>query len=192
MVIDRRLSQDDDEASSSSGRCSPLRNRAQSGRSNTISNRGRCLEEAARRRSRPHDRQCFCASEEQPPLPVSIVCLGIVSRLDVRLGPSGGLVQLSLQEPLRREVGQVGGDPDAASVELQQLDVLVGLVVQRMRPSGAPRRVRFRTSQAIGGKAPFGPCPRPGTCPSSARPRSSGGASDGRTRGRGSNPARRP
>ena len=48
--------------------------------------------------------------------------------LDARLGPSGGLVQLSLQEPLWREVGQVGGDPDAASVELQQLDVLVSFV----------------------------------------------------------------
>src|SRR5262249_4959339 len=49
------------------------------------------------------------------------------SGLESRLRPEGRLVELPLEQPPRRQLGQVRRDPDAAPVELEQLDLLLTL-----------------------------------------------------------------
>ena len=66
------------------------------------------------------------------------------------------------------------------------------LPAHRISPSGRLLAgLHLVLRPASGGRAPSGPCPRPGTPPASARRRPAGGASGGRTAGRGSNLRRR-
>lgn len=47
---------------------------------------------------------------------------------DLRPSLAGRLVEFLLEELLRRKLRQVGRDPDAAPIELEQLDLLVTLI----------------------------------------------------------------
>src|SRR5438132_240949 len=62
--------------------------------------------------------------------PISLPLRGFWPRQAFQPGPGeeDGLVQLLLEQRPRRQVRQVGGDTDAALVELEQLHLLRGFV----------------------------------------------------------------
>ena len=118
---------------------------------------------------------------------------GVVSRTSRRaFAPTADSWSFRSRSCLRRQLRQVGRDPDAALVELEQLDLLLAPCRRTgSARAAAPRRAPSRASPATGGRAPSAPCRRPGTCRASARRRPAGGACGGRTAGRGSSPRRR-